>query len=102
MLNHNLLTQRKEAGCLCVVCRIPLLMTILEIHPNCLAELRTVSEKCLSLEDQQVVFVWWLLNVETVMSSTDDHSPHPFLFLYPLNFSILYCLPDYRSFEEVY
>lgn len=32
MLNHNLLTQRKEAGYLCVVCRIvPLLMTILEI-----------------------------------------------------------------------
>lgn len=56
MLNHTLLTQREETGCLCVVCRIPLLM-ILEIHPNCLAELRTVSEKYLSLEDQQVVFV---------------------------------------------
>jgi len=69
MLNQNLLTQREEAGCLCVVCRIPLLMTILEIHPSCLAELRTVNEKCLSLEDQQVVFVW-LLNVETVVS---DH-----------------------------
>jgi len=32
-------------------------MTILEIHPSCLAELRTVNEKYLSLEDQQVVFV---------------------------------------------
>jgi len=41
-------------------------MTILEIHPSYLAELRTVNEKCLSLEDQQVVFVW-LLNVETVV-----------------------------------
>lgn len=41
-LNHNLLTQREEAGCLCVVCRIvPLLMTILEIHPSCVTELRT-------------------------------------------------------------
>lgn len=59
MLNHNLLTQRKEAGCLCVVCRIvPLLMTILEILVIWAEkELRTVNAKYLSSEDQQVVFM---------------------------------------------
>ncbi|KOC69570.1 hypothetical protein WH47_05513 [Habropoda laboriosa] len=32
-------------------------MTILEIHPSCVAELRTVGEKYLSLEDQQSCFM---------------------------------------------
>ena len=65
-LNNNLLMQREETGCSYVVCRIiPLLMTILEIHPSSVAELRTVGEKYLSLEDQQLFYAYF--NVETLI-----------------------------------
>lgn len=62
-------------------------MTILEIHPSYVAELRTVGEKYLSLEDQQLCFNAYFNVEKKYLLATGDHPS--LLQLFRLKISLL-------------